>query len=108
MRCAYKFKLKPSKEQALMLDRWIELCRRQYNYRLGERFDWYEATRSPANACSLLHTVTPSVEHVYRNIPEYKVLTKGANQGSRYDLVKGGFVNWAIVQKDDLTQTKSL
>jgi putative transposase len=108
MRCAYKFKLKPSKEQALTLARWIELCRRQYNYRLGERFDWYEATRSPVNACSLLHTVTPSVEHVYRNIPEYKVLTKGANQGSRYDLVKGGFVNWATVQKDDLTQTKSL
>lgn len=108
MRCAYKFKLKPQKEQAVTLDRWIELCRRQYNYRLGERFDWYEATRSQANACSLLHTVTQSIDQVYRNIPEFKILTKGDNKGTRYDLVKGGFVNWATVQKDDLTNTKDL
>jgi putative transposase len=108
MRCAYKFKLKPSKVQAVNLDHWIELCRRQYNYRLGQRFDWYEATRSPANACSLLHGVTPSIAHVYRNIPESKVLTRGEHKGTRYDLIKGGFVNWATVQKDDLTQTKSL
>ncbi len=108
MRCAYKFKLKPQKEQAVTLDRWIELCRRQYNCRLGERFDWYEATRSQANACSLLHTVTPSIDHVYRNIPEFKILTKGDNKGKRYDLVKGGFVNWATVQKDDLPNTKKL
>ncbi len=108
MRCAYKFKLKPQKEQAVTLDRWLELCRRQYNYRLGERFDWYEATRSQANACSLMHTVTPSIDFVYRKIPEFKILTKGGNKGSRYDLVKGGFVNWATVQKDDLTNTKTL
>jgi putative transposase len=60
------------------------------------------------HACSLLHTVTPSIDHVYRNIPEYKVLTRGARKGTRYDFVKGGFVNWATVQKDDLTQRKSL
>ena len=108
MRCAYKFKLKPQKKQAVTLDHWIELCRRQYNYRLGERFDWYEATRSQANACSLLHTVTLSIDQVYRNIPEFKILTKGEHKGTRYDLVKGGFVNWATVQKDDLTNTKDL
>ncbi|NJM48484.1 MAG: helix-turn-helix domain-containing protein [Alkalinema sp. RU_4_3] len=105
---AYKFKLKPQKEQAVTLDRWIELCRRQYNYRLSERFDWYEATRSQSNACSLLHGPTPSIDHVYRNIPQFKILTKGDNKGSRYDLVKGGFVNWATVQKDDLPNTKDL
>jgi putative transposase len=108
MRCAYKFKLQPQKAQSSGLARWIELCRRQYNYRLGERFAWYEATRSQANACSLLHTVTPSIDFVYRNIPEFKILTKGDNKGTRYDLVKGGFVNWATIQKDDLTNTKDL
>lgn len=108
MRCAYKFKLKPTKEQAVTLARWIELCRRQYNYRLGERFDWYDATRSQANACSLLHKVTPSIDYVYRNIPESKILTKGEHKGTRHDLVKGGFVNWATVQKDDLSSTKAL
>jgi putative transposase len=108
MRCAYKFKLKPTKEQAVTLARWIELCRRQYNYRLGERFDWYEATRSQVNACSLLHTVTPSIDYVYRNIPEFKVSSKGKSKGTKYDLIKGGFVDWATVQKDDLPNTKDL
>jgi putative transposase len=116
MRCAYKYKLKPQKEQAITLARWIELCRRQYNYRLGERFDWYESTRSQANACSLLHTVTQSVDHVFRNIPEFKIASKvtaegrkkGYEVGRRIDLVNKGFVDWATVQKDDLLNTKSL
>ncbi len=116
MRCAYKYKLKPSKEQAVVLARWIELCRRQYNYRLGERFDWYEATRSQANACSLLHGPSLSVDQVYRNIPEFKITSKvtakgrekGYEAGRRVDLVKGGFVDWATVQKDDLLNTKDL
>jgi putative transposase len=116
MRCAYKFKLKPQKEQAVTLDRWIDLCRRQYNYRLGERFDWYESTRSQANACSLLHTVTQSIDHVFRNIPEFKIASKvtaagrkkGYEVGRRIDLVNKGFVDWATVQKDDLLNTKLL
>jgi putative transposase len=33
---------------------WLELLRRQYNYRLGERFNWYEQNRSPVNACPLI------------------------------------------------------
>jgi putative transposase len=116
MRCAYKYKLKPQKEQAVMLDRWIELCRRQYNYRLGERFDWYEATRSPVNACPLSFGPEPSLERVFQNIPEFKIASKvtakGAEKGyvvgRRIDLLNKGFVDWATVQKDDLLNTKSL
>jgi putative transposase len=33
---------------------WLDLLRRQYNYRLGERFNWYEQNRSPVNACPLI------------------------------------------------------
>jgi putative transposase len=120
MRCAFKYKLKPTKDQAATLGQWIELCRRQYNYRLGERFEWYEATRSPANACSLIQGPQPSIEQVFRNIPEYKVTTRDGRKdpknpnkavslkGTKVDLIKGGFVNWATVQKDDLPNTKKL
>jgi putative transposase len=116
MRCAYKYKLKPQKEQAITLDRWIELCRRQYNYRLGERFDWYEATRSPVNACSLDFGPELSIERVFQDIPEFKIASKvtakGAEKGyvvgRRIDLLNKGFVDWATVQKDDLLNTKSL
>lgn len=36
------------------MSEWLELLRRQYNYRLGERFNWYEQNRSPVNACPLI------------------------------------------------------
>jgi putative transposase len=33
---------------------WLELLRKQYNYRLGERFSWYERNRCDINACPLV------------------------------------------------------
>lgn len=60
---AYKYKLRPSKEQSYQIDEWLELLRRQYNYRLGQRFDWYESTRCPINSCSLVScSIAPIVE----------------------------------------------
>lgn len=51
---AYKYKLRPKKAQAHQIDEWLNLLRMQYNYRLSERFNWYESTRSPINSCSLV------------------------------------------------------
>ncbi len=42
MRTAYKYKLRPNKEQIATIELWLDLLRRQYNYRLGERFSWWE------------------------------------------------------------------
>jgi putative transposase len=36
------------------MDDWLELLRRQYNYRLGERFNWWEQNRCEINACPLI------------------------------------------------------
>nr|WP_237396030.1 hypothetical protein [Okeania sp. KiyG1] len=33
----------------------LELLRRQYNYRLGERFSWWSENRCPVNACPKVH-----------------------------------------------------
>jgi putative transposase len=33
---------------------WLELLRKQYNYRLGERFSWYEQNRCDVDACPLI------------------------------------------------------
>ncbi len=35
------------------MDEWLELLRKQYNYRLAERFNWWEQNRCDVNACSL-------------------------------------------------------
>lgn len=107
MRLAYKYKLTLEKHQAATVDTWIELARRQYNFRLGERFRWFEATRTPVNACPLNASIVP-IDEIYRNIPESKVLTKGQKVGENYALINGGFVNWPTVQKDELKNTKML
>lgn len=42
MRIAYQYRLRLTRQQQATVDNWLELCRRQYNYRLAERFNWYE------------------------------------------------------------------
>jgi len=54
MRIAYQYKLKPNKEQTAVIERWLNLLRLQYNYRLAERFKWYEENRCSVNSCSLI------------------------------------------------------
>ncbi|GFZ99707.1 RNA-guided endonuclease InsQ/TnpB family protein [Okeania sp. KiyG1] len=66
MRTAYQYKLRPNKEQIATIETWLELLRRQYNYRLGERFSWWSENRCPVNACPL---VTPIPQ--LRDNPNY-------------------------------------
>ncbi len=66
MRTAYQYKLRPTKQQVIELDRWLSMLCAQYNYLLADRFNWYEQNRSPINAC-------PLVCHLpeLRNNPDY-------------------------------------
>ncbi|WP_367267785.1 helix-turn-helix domain-containing protein [Okeania sp. SIO2C9] len=41
MRTAYQYKLRPNSDKIATIELWLELLRRQYNYRLGERFSWW-------------------------------------------------------------------
>ncbi len=107
MRIARKYRLRLESWQQKTIDEWIELCRRQWNFRLGQRLNWYEATRTPVNACPLASFIVP-VDEIYRDIPESKILSKGKNKGSEYSLIQQGYVDWYTVQKDDLKNTKKL
>ena len=44
---AYVYKLRPSPSQAATMDRWLDMLRAQYNFRLAERIEAYEQVRSP-------------------------------------------------------------
>ena len=66
MRTAYQYKLRPNSAQIATIELWLELLRRQYNYRLGERFSWWEENRCPVNACPLVMPI-PQL----REIPDY-------------------------------------
>jgi putative transposase len=108
MRLTYKYRLKPTKPQIATFQTWLELARRQYNFRLGQRFDWYEATRSRVDACPLVVSIQP-VEDIYKNIPLTRTLSKGKRKGETVsNIVEQGYVDWFSVQRADLKQTKTL
>jgi putative transposase len=54
MRTAYQYRLRLTKAQQATIDQWLELARRQYNYRLAERFNWWEQNRCSIDACPLI------------------------------------------------------
>lgn len=107
MQLTYKYKLKPTKPQIGIFQNWIELCRRQYNFRLWQRFNWFEQTRTAVNACPLNVSIV-SVDDIYKNIPLEKELSKGKRKGEVKPLINQGYVEWTTIQKDDLTNIKKL
>jgi putative transposase len=54
VRIAYQYKLRPTKQQAQEIDRWLAMLCAQYNYLLADRFNWYEQNRCPLDACPLI------------------------------------------------------
>jgi putative transposase len=54
MRTSYQYGLRPTKLQAIEIDRWLSMLCALYNFLLGDRFNWYEQNRSPINACPLV------------------------------------------------------
>ena len=54
MLLTYEYRIKPSPEQVAIMDNWLELLRRHWNYALGERLDWLSRSRSWVNQCSIV------------------------------------------------------
>ncbi|MGB5966786.1 MAG: transposase [Spirulinaceae cyanobacterium] len=54
MRTSYQYRLRPTKDQAIKIDKWLDMLRCQYNYLLADRFNWYEQNSSPVNSCPLV------------------------------------------------------
>lgn len=54
MKLTYSYKLKPTLDQAKKMETWLNLLRSQYNYRLAERFSWWEGNRCNVNSCSIV------------------------------------------------------
>ncbi|NEO35439.1 MAG: transposase [Moorea sp. SIOASIH] len=81
----YCYRIKPSPEQIAIMERWLELLRRHWNYALGQRLDWLHRTRSPIDRCSLIsepigvipeavnyYTQQAALKETKRLFPDYK------------------------------------
>jgi putative transposase len=67
MKTSHQYRLRPTKQQAVQFDRWLDMLRCQYNYLLADRFRWYEENRCSINSCSLFVCYLPDL----RNNPTY-------------------------------------
>ncbi|NER07832.1 MAG: transposase, partial [Okeania sp. SIO3C4] len=111
MRTAYQYKLRPNSEQIATIELWLELLRRQYNYRLGERFSWWEENRCPVNACPLVMPIpqlrdNPDYYSQKRDLvntkdkfPEYKLIHSQVLQDC-IKRVKLAFDRWLKADKN--------
>jgi putative transposase len=84
VRTAYQYRLRPTARQVALMDEWLELLRKQYNYRLAQRFHWWEQNRCDINACPLIchlpelkdkpdfYSQKQDLLHTKELFPEYK------------------------------------
>ncbi|MDJ1178828.1 transposase [Roseofilum sp. BLCC_M91] len=111
MRTAYQYKLRPNKEQVAVIELWLDLLRRQYNYRLGERFSWWEENCCPVNACPLIipipqlrdnpdyYSQKKDLVNTKDKFPEYKLVHSQVLQDC-IKRVKLGFDRWLKTDKN--------
>ena len=75
MRLAYQYRVLPTADQKLTINRWLDMLRLQCNYLLQQRFDWYEQNRCYINACPLICHLPE-----FKNSPNYYSQKKGLVQ----------------------------
>ena len=49
----YNYRIYPDAEQEVVLNNWLETCRKAYNYALWELKDWLESRKCSIDRCSL-------------------------------------------------------
>lgn len=78
MRITYQYKLRPTADQEALMSSWLDMLRAQYNWLLGERFDWWDRHRCSVNSCPLICSIAapkerPNYYSQKRSLPVLKV-----------------------------------
>lgn len=68
MKLTHIYRIKPSTEQVAVMDTWLEMLRRHFNYALGQRYDWLRRTRCQIDRCSL---ISESIGDIPDKFPGY-------------------------------------
>lgn len=63
----YEYKIQPTWQQEQTMLRWLETCRKVYNYALQERRDWINSRKCAINACSIRSEYIIPADRPYPN-----------------------------------------
>jgi len=67
MKLTHVYRIKPTPEQVAIMDLWLELLRRHYNYSLGQRLDWLRRTKCQIDRCSIVSEPIGELPGVFPN-----------------------------------------
>ncbi|KAM3106648.1 helix-turn-helix domain-containing protein [Phormidesmis sp. 146-33] len=100
----YEFKLVPTSDQAALIEQWLIVCRKVWNYALRERKDWIESRKCEVNACSIRREYiipadapSPNFAHQCKSLTDAKTTNpelKAVNE------TYAGCWIWSISQSD--------
>ncbi|NEO78359.1 transposase [Moorena sp. SIO4G3] len=112
MLLTYCYRIKPNDEQIAIMERWLELLRRHWNYALGQRLDWLNRTRCPIDRCSIVreaigevpepvnyYTQQSALKETKKLFPEYKLIYAETQQVNLQRLN----IAWERWRKPDVT-----
>ncbi len=68
MKLTHVYRIQPTTEQVAIMDLWLELLRRHFNYALGQRLDWLRRTRCQIDRCSL---ISEAIGEIPTRFPSY-------------------------------------
>jgi putative transposase len=74
MLVTYQYRVYPTTEQKLRLNKTRRICQYLYNRLLGERFDWWENNRCYVNACPLWSCALPELKDKPDKITQQSLL----------------------------------
>lgn len=107
----YCYRIKPSPQQVVVIDNWLELLRRHWNYALGQRLDWLRRTRASIDRCSIVsepigeipekvdyYTQQAALKETKILFPEYKDIWAESQQVNLQRLKKA-WERWMIPDK---------
>jgi putative transposase len=77
----WEFKLEPTTEQVLEIERTLSVCRKVWNFALCERKDWLNSRKCSINACSIFQEYIMSPDALF---PNYHVQAKNLTNAKEY------------------------
>lgn len=77
----YEYKANPTKEQMILIEYTLDVCRKVWNFALRERKDWLNSRKSPVNACLITSEYIIPADAPYPNYyTQAKSLTAAKEQ----------------------------
>lgn len=83
----YVYRIKPNLEQIAIMDRWLELLRRHWNYALGQRLDWLNRTGCSIDRCSIISEAIGEMPQTVNYYTQQSAIQETKRLFAKYKLI---------------------